>query len=68
MKIIVNGSEKEWRTPRISYTDICKLAGQRGSPSVVYRRESGHDGILAPGDVIAADAGMIFNAVHTGNA
>jgi hypothetical protein len=73
MKIVVNGKELDFAGAQVSYEEIVKLAGKTGYPTVTYRgprhNDSRREGEMHTGcSSVAIEPGMVFNAVHTGNA
>lgn len=71
-KIIINGVEHEWpHDDPLSHEDICRLAGQPVSASVVYRGprngDSQRSGATYAGKSIKPDDGMDITCVVTGN-
>lgn len=72
MKIIVNCRDHEIEEPRLTYEDVVRLAKQSMGASVMYsgprRGDMRRSGILAHGESVLVEDGMIFDAVHTGNA
>ena len=74
MIITVNGDRCDLPRGRICYSDIARLAGKPDDKylTVTYRGKRQGDrersGILAYGESIDGDDGLIFNAMRTGNA
>lgn len=72
IKITINGSECYKGARRISYSDIVRLAGMRGHPTVVYQGPK-HGDIQRQGTMyvgcedLEIEDGMIFTVTHTGN-
>lgn len=74
MQITVNGERHDIPRGPVDYLQIASLAGHPDSQylSITYHGKRQGDtersGILMPGKSIEGDDGLIFNAVHTGNA
>lgn len=76
MKIIVNGTTREWHWSTLTYEDVLELIGapSRAILTVTFK-SPGKQGTLSPpisddspGTVIEVVEGLIVNAVGTGNA
>jgi hypothetical protein len=71
--IVVNGKPQATPNSSISYEEVLDL-GFPGAelwlrtPSMTWRAKDGRGGTLAPGQRVNVSEGMVFNAVHTGNA
>ena len=72
MKILINGSPHEIQGPNVTYEDVLRLAGRTMGASVVYYAPRHGDmrrrGTLYAGKSVMAEEGMVFSAVHAGNA
>lgn len=53
---------------QLPYDEVVALAVLKGNPSITVRESNGTGFILSPGQTLTPSAGMIVNAVHTGNA
>lgn len=72
MKIIVNGTTRDFVDGTISYEKACELAGKdpTTSPTVTYsyRGKQGGGELHTGSTPIWAEQGMIISCIHTGNA
>lgn len=74
MQITVNGTRMDVPRGDVTYEDVARWAGHPDSKylSVTYYWHGPGDhqrqGILAAGEKVSGDDGMVFNAHHTGNA
>jgi hypothetical protein len=69
--IILNGMKKKVDAVLVSYEDVMVMAGRdpRRIFSVTWAvRGQNRGGILAPGETVRLEAGMVFNAYDTSNA
>lgn len=66
--IVVNGRKHRIDADAISYAAVVELAGKTGTPTVTWREKSGRGGVLAAGDGVLIEDGMIFNVAHTDSA
>lgn len=72
IRIIVNGLEFLVEE-KVTYEQIVELAGKRGNPTVTYstrrKGDSRRSGEMHQGcNPVQVEEGMMFNAMHTGNA
>lgn len=73
IEITINGRRHVVGGSAISYEQVVQLAGEQGTPSMTQYWRGGHakgrEGrILSPGQSVPLDDGLVFCAVHTGNA
>lgn len=74
VKIWINGWTIEVPGEPLSYTDVVRLAGMFGHPSITWHVKNGtgglSDGIMTPSSAmrIVPVEGLVFNVVHTGDA
>lgn len=73
VRIIVNGLE--FKVGReVTYEQVVELAGKRGNPTVTYSTRRRRGDALRSGTMhtgcrpVAVEDGMVFSAMHTGNA
>lgn len=67
--IIVNGKQRQFQGPIITYDDVVRLAFPDGPFDVIYTvaytNPNGHDGTLAPGQKAPVHDGMEFRVRKT---